>query len=88
MSLTEEFGQGFSETQVRNFRKFYLTFTDLQIQQALPAEFRSRLAAIRQTPSAESAGKLRIAQVPSGLTSPFKTSPPLPTLTGANPSRR
>jgi len=37
-SLTEEFGQGFSETQIRNFRKFYLTFSDLQIQQTLPAE--------------------------------------------------
>lgn len=56
-SLTEEFGAGFSETQVRNFRKFYLTFSDLQIQQTMPAEFKSRLAAIQQTPSAESVGK-------------------------------
>ena len=48
-SLTEEFGQGFSETQIRNFRKFYLTFKNLQIQQTMPAEFRSRLAAIQQT---------------------------------------
>ena len=38
-TLTEEFGSGFSETQVRNFRKFYLTFNDLHIQQTLPAEF-------------------------------------------------
>ena len=53
-SLTEEFGQGFSETQIRNFRKFYLTFKNLQIQQTMPAEFRSRLAAIQQTLSAES----------------------------------
>lgn len=54
-SLTEEFGQGFSETQIRNFRKFYLTFRDLQIQQTMPAEFRSRLAVIQQTVPAESA---------------------------------
>lgn len=36
--LTKEFGQGFSETQIRNFRKFYLTFSGLQIQQTVPAE--------------------------------------------------
>ena len=41
---TIEFGQGFSETQIRNFRKFYLTFSGLRIQQTVPAEFRSRLA--------------------------------------------
>ena len=52
--LTKEFGQGFSETQIQSFRKFYLTFSDLQIQQTMPAEFRSRLASIRQTMPAES----------------------------------
>lgn len=52
--LTKEFGQGFSETQIRNFRKFYLTFSGLRIQQTVPAEFRSRLASIQQTLSAES----------------------------------
>ena len=36
---TIEFGQGFSETQIRNFCKFYLTFSGLQIQQTMPAEF-------------------------------------------------
>lgn len=51
--LTKEFGQGFSETQIRNFRKFYLTFSGLQIQQTVPAEFRSRLASIQQTMPAE-----------------------------------
>ncbi len=56
-SLTVEFGGRFSETQVRNFRKFYLTFSDLQIQQTMPAEFKSRLAAIQQTASAKSAGQ-------------------------------
>lgn len=52
--LRKEFGQGFSETQIRNFRKFYLTFSGLQIQQTVPAEFRSRLASIQQTMPAES----------------------------------
>ena len=52
--LTKEFGQGFSETQIRNFRKFYLTFSRSQIQQTVPAEFRSRLASIQQTMPAES----------------------------------
>ena len=52
--LTKEFGQGFSETQIKSFRKFYLTFRDLQIQQTMPAEFKSRLRQIRQTMPAES----------------------------------
>ena len=37
---TIEFGQGFSETQIRNFCKFYLTFSGLQIRQTVPAEFK------------------------------------------------
>lgn len=53
-SLTEEFGHGFSETQVRNYRKFYLAFSNLLIQQTAPAEFRARLDAIQQTMPAES----------------------------------
>ena len=52
--LTKEFGQGFSETQIRNLRKFYPTFSGLQIQQTVPAEFKSRLRQIRQTMPAES----------------------------------
>ncbi|GHU87124.1 hypothetical protein FACS189476_01970 [Spirochaetia bacterium] len=36
--LSAEFGKGYSETNIRSFRKFYLTFKDFQIQQALPAE--------------------------------------------------
>lgn len=52
--LTKELGQGFSETQIKSFRKFYLTFSDLQIQQTMPAEFKSRLRQIRQTMPAES----------------------------------
>ena len=54
LSLSEAFGRGFSETQVRNYRKFYLTFSNLLIQQTAPAEFRSRLASIQQTMPAES----------------------------------
>ena len=52
--LTKEFGQGFSETQIKIFRKFDLIFSDLQIQQTMPAEFKSRLRQIRQTMPAES----------------------------------
>ena len=54
LSLSEAFGRGFSETQVRNYRKFYLAFSNLLIQQTVPAEFRSRLASIQQTMPAES----------------------------------
>lgn len=54
LSLSEAFGRGFSETQVRNYRKFYLVFSNLLIQQTMPAEFRSRLASIQQTMPAES----------------------------------
>ena len=54
LSLSEAFGRGFSETQVRNYRKFYLAFSNLLIQQTAPAEFRSRLTSIQQTMPAES----------------------------------
>ena len=37
-ALTEEFGKGFSETNIRTFRLFYLTFSNLQIQQTVSAE--------------------------------------------------
>ena len=53
-SLSEEFGRGFSETQVRNYRKFYLAFSNLLIQQTAPAEFKSKLASIQQTMPTES----------------------------------
>lgn len=38
-ALTAEFGKGYSESTLRNFRKFYLSFKGLQIQQPLLAEF-------------------------------------------------
>lgn len=33
--LTEQFGKGFSNTNIKNFRSFYLKFSDLQIGQAV-----------------------------------------------------
>lgn len=53
-SLTEKFGSGFSETQLRNFRKFYRLFNFLQIQQALSAEFKKEIVKIQQALPAKS----------------------------------
>ena len=41
-ALTEEFGKGYSETQIRDFRKFYLRFNYLQIQRTVSAESSGR----------------------------------------------
>ena len=38
-SLTEEFGKGYSETNLKSFRKFYLIFKDYAIGQAMPDQF-------------------------------------------------
>ena len=35
-ALTSEFGKGFSLTNIKNFKAFYLTFSDFQICQAVP----------------------------------------------------
>lgn len=51
--LTEEFGKGFGETTLRSYRLFYLTFPGLQIQQALPAEFKTTIEQIQQPLLAE-----------------------------------
>lgn len=48
--MTEEFGKGFSETNIRSFRKFYIEFQHLAIQQALSAE---SIIQIQQTVSAK-----------------------------------
>ena len=53
-ALTEEFGKGYSETNIRSFRRFYLEFKDIQIQQTVSAEFREKIFQIQQTISAES----------------------------------
>ena len=67
-SLTEKFGSGFSETQLRNFRRFYRLFSFLQIQQALPAEFKNEIVKIQQALSAKSMKlkkqQSRIAETP------------------------
>lgn len=47
-SLTEEYGKGYSKTNISNFRRFYLLFKGLQIRQALPDEFASLLFPINQ----------------------------------------
>ncbi|MDR2824580.1 MAG: PDDEXK nuclease domain-containing protein [Prevotellaceae bacterium] len=37
--LTAEFGKGFSQTNLFNYKRFYLLFSNFQILQALPEEF-------------------------------------------------
>ena len=46
-----EFGKGFSETNIMNFKKFYLKFKELTIHQTLSEEFKKQK---QQTLSAES----------------------------------
>lgn len=50
-ALTEEFGKGFSYTNMANYKRFYLTFNNLQILQTVSEEFNNP---IQQTLSAES----------------------------------
>ena len=51
-ALTEEFGKGFSDTNIRTFRKFFLIFRNLEIQQTLSDES-SLLPKKGQTASAQ-----------------------------------
>lgn len=37
-----EFGKGFSETNIMNFKKFYLKFKELTIPQTLSEEFKKQ----------------------------------------------
>ena len=67
VALTEEFGSGYSETNIRNFRAFYLTFSNLQIQQTPFAESQT---SIQQTMSA----KLENANTQIGQTLPARLS--------------
>lgn len=53
-ALTKTFGKGYGVTTLRNYRKFYLTFRDITIQQPLLAVFEKALPAIQQAPLAES----------------------------------
>lgn len=48
--LTAEYGRGFSESNIRSFRKFYIEFKFMPIQQTLSAE---SMSAIGQTMSAQ-----------------------------------
>ena len=52
--LTKAFGKGYGETTLRNFRKFYLQFPGLRIQQPLLAEFIAAKCKIQQPVLAES----------------------------------
>ena len=42
-ALTEEFGKGFSETNLINFKKFFLLFKELEIHQTVSEEFRKQV---------------------------------------------
>ncbi len=55
-ALKEEFGSGYSETNIRNMRKFYLTFSNLEIQQTMPTELKMLVEQNQQTLSAKSVG--------------------------------
>ena len=52
--LTRSFGKGYAETTLKNYRKFYIQFSNLQIRQPLLAEFEERTPSIRQPLLAES----------------------------------
>lgn len=60
-ALTAEYGKGYSLTQIKNFKKFYLMFRGLDIQQAVLAESMR----IRQTLSDQSS----VLILPKGQTS-------------------
>jgi predicted nuclease of restriction endonuclease-like (RecB) superfamily len=78
--LTAEFGRGFSKTNLKNFKDFYLTFSDFQISQVAPDFFQKQMSqaatdqlSILQTLSAESQNP--ILQIP--FTESVKTLPKL-----------
>lgn len=54
LSLTQEFGKGFGLTSIKNMRSFYLTFSKLQISQAMLDQFGIESNAIRQAALDES----------------------------------
>ena len=53
-SLTQEFGKGFGLTSIKNMRSFYLTFSKLQISQAMLDQFGIESNSIRQAALDES----------------------------------
>lgn len=60
-ALTEEFGKGFSETNIMNFKKFYLKFKELTIPQTVSEEFKKQK---RQTLSDELSSHFQKGQTP------------------------
>ena len=73
-ALTKEFGKGFSETNIMNFKKFYLKFKELTIPQTLSEEFKKQK---QQTLSAESS---LLPQKGQALPDLFEMVPPLHTI--------
>ena len=61
-ALTKEFGKGFSETNIMNFKKFYLKFKELTIPQTVSEEFKKQK---QQTLSDESSLLPPKGQTPS-----------------------
>ena len=61
-ALTKEFGKGFSETNIMNFKKFYLKFKELTIPQTVSEEFKKQKP---QTLSDESSLLLQKGQTQS-----------------------
>jgi predicted nuclease of restriction endonuclease-like (RecB) superfamily len=53
-TLTEEYGKGFGLTSIKNMRSFYLTFSNLQIGQAMLDQFKIAGNSIRQASLDES----------------------------------
>lgn len=60
-ALTEEFGKGFSETNIMNFKKFYLKFKELTIPQTVSEEFKKQK---QQTLSDELSSHFQKGQTP------------------------
>lgn len=60
-ALTEEFGKGFSETNIMNFKKFYLKFKELTIPQTVSEEFKMQK---QQTLSDELSSHFQKGQTP------------------------
>ena len=61
-ALTKKFGKGFSETNIMNFKKFYLKFKGLAIPQTLSEEFNNP---IQQTLPAKSSAPYKEDKTPS-----------------------
>lgn len=52
--LSKQFGKGYGETTLRNYRKFYLQFSNMEIQQPLLAKFSEESNSIQKPLHAES----------------------------------